>query len=144
MNYSNVLFLIDSRLKAVRVAYEPGSNRNDTTKRYREDKIGKLAVNDYVLVETETRHNATVCRVSQLGIEVDPDSEEKVGWVFGKVDLQMLDDLKAEEEQAIALLRQAENRKRKEEIRGSILALAGDDLKALPSFTIGGSQKAEG
>jgi len=131
VNSSTVLFLVNDDLRAVRVSYDDGGKSKETIKK---TFLNDLRVGEFVLVETNTRWCAAVCKIITVGVEVDFDSSDDVGWVFARVDLAELDRLKAEEQAALAIIREAEKRKRKEDLRATILAQCGNELKALPSY----------
>ena len=132
-NPSTVLFLVNDDLRAVRVSYEEGRGQETIKKTFLTD----LKVGDYVLVETETRYGATVCKVAALNVEVDFASPTKVGWVFSKIDLEQLDRLKEEETRALSIINEARKREAKAALRQTILAQCGEELKALPSYKQG-------
>lgn len=132
-NSSTVLFLVNDDLKAVRVSYEESNRSVETIKK---TFLPDLKVGDYVLVETETRWGATVCRVSALDVEVDFNSSAKIGWVFAKIDMAELDTLKEEERRALSIITEARKREAKANLRKTILAQCGDELKALPSYRV--------
>lgn len=117
-NTTTVLFLIRDDLRAIRVSYDDGKSRESIKKTFLRD----IAVGDFVTVETDTRWSATVCKVVAVDVEVDLDSTEKVGWIFGKVDMAELDRLKAVEAKSLEIIREAELRKRKRELRDTLMA----------------------
>ena len=129
LNESTVLFLVNSSLKAVRVSYEDSGRNKETIKKTFMDD---LKVGDYVLVETETRWNAAVCKVVAVNVEVDFDDEEtKVGWVFSKVDLTKLDSLREIEKGAVALIREARLREKKQTLLNTLQSHCGNELLQL-------------
>ena len=129
LNESTVLFLVNSSLKAVRVSYEDSGRNKETIKKTFMDD---LKVGDYVLVETETRWNAAVCKVVAVNVEVDFDDEEtKVGWVFSKVDLTKLDSLREIEKGAVALIREARLREKKQTLLNTLQSQCGNELLQL-------------
>lgn len=133
MNYSNVLFLISDDVRAIRVSYED-NGRNNTIKKTFDANI---KVGDYVIVETNTRYNMTVCKVVECDVEVDFDSDDQLGWIIARVDLDEFDAIKKQEEVAVAVIKESEKRDKKEALRASIMRSAGNKLKALPSFNVG-------
>lgn len=126
-----MLFLVNDDVKAVRVAYEEAGRNKETLKKTFMDD---LKVGDYVLVETDTRWQATVVKVVATGQEVDLNCTEKLGWVFAKVDMAALDDLRAEEERILAIIREAEKREAKEALKAKIMRQCGPELRQLPHF----------
>lgn len=128
MNKSTVLFLVNDSLKAVEVAYdESGQNKKTIKKTFRDD----LKVGDYVLAETNTRWNAAVCKITRINVQIDFESAEPVGWVFATVDMNQLDSLRKLEEEALLIIEEADRRKRKAEMRKTVMENCGNELAAL-------------
>ena len=60
MNYSTAIFLISDEVRAINVTYE----RDGDAKRTLFKTFSKtIKIDDYVVVETNTRHHMTVCKV---------------------------------------------------------------------------------
>lgn len=133
MNASTVLFLINDNIKGIRVSYDEGGRNKESIKK---TFIPDLKVGDHVLVETDTRYNAAVCKVTAVNVEVDLYGSEKIGWIFAKIDLTALDELRKEEEKAVFIISNAERNKLKRELRESILNNCGPELKQLSSFAV--------
>lgn len=132
MNYSTAIFLISDKARAVMVTYEEHDNAPRTM--YKTFNAN-IKVDDYVVVPTTTRHHMTVCRVAAVDVEPDFDAAKDVEWIIGTVDPADYEDLKAQEADAIAKIRSAEKRRKREELRQALIADAEDDLKALPIYT---------
>lgn len=140
MNYSLAIFLISDAARAVMVTYEDGDKADRTMFKTLDPEI---TTDDYVVVQTETRHHMTVCKVVETDVEPDFDSSRECKWIIGKVQKADFDDLKRQEDEAIQKIRSAEKRKKREELREALLADANGDLKALPIYTHGkGQEKA--
>lgn len=131
MNYSNVILLICDEARAVRVSYE--DNSKTTIKKTIDPEI---KVGDYVNVETGTRWNMTVCKVVEVDVEVDFDSDEDLGWIISKVDLAQFDDIKAQELAAIQAIKEDEKRKKRESIQEQLRGVVNPTLAALPIYTM--------
>jgi hypothetical protein len=127
MNYSNVLFLITDKLRAIRVSYEDGAKNHTIKKTF--DPLVK--VNDFVIVETNTRHNMTVCKVVAVDVEVDFNSDEQLGWIIARVDMEEFDRIKKQEMDAVSIIKEAEKAEQKQELRRKVMNIAGASLNAL-------------
>lgn len=125
MNYSTAIFLINKAVTAVKVSYDqdksqpgkPAGNLQvfktfDTT----------LSAGDFVIVPTDTRWNMTVCRVEEVGVEVDLESSAQVGWLIGRADRGNYEMVVSEEEAAISAIKSAEKRRRQEALIASLIA----------------------
>lgn len=132
MNYSTAIFLISDKARAVMATYESHEGAPRTMFKTLDPDI---AVDDYVLVPTDTRHGMTVCKVAEVDVEPDFEAADEVKWIIGTVNTKDFNDLKAQEGDAIAKIKSAEKRKKREELRQALIADAEDDLKALPIYT---------
>ena len=70
MNYSTAIFLINNHARALKVTYEDGANP-EIVKTL--DQTIKL--DDYVVVETDTRHKMTVVKVVETDVDFDLEEE---------------------------------------------------------------------
>ena len=131
MNYSQAIFLISDEARAVLVTYERGEHAEKTLFKTLDPDI---KVDDFVVVQTGTRHHMTVCKVVETDVEVDFDSAEEIKWIIGTVHTADFDALVAQENEAIARIKSAEKRKKKNELREALLADA-EELKSLPIYS---------
>jgi hypothetical protein len=125
MNYSTAIFLINKAVRAVKVSYDqdkanPGSPAGNLQLFKTFDST--LAKGDYVVVPTDTRWNMTVCRVEEVGVEIDLESSAQIGWLMGRVDRGDYDAVVVEEESAITAIKSAEKRRKQEELIASLIA----------------------
>lgn len=132
MNYSMAIFLISEDVRAVMVTYEEGEDAPRTMYKTFDKSI---KVGDYVTVPTNTRHKMTVCKVADVDIEPDVENETNVEWIIGMVDRANFEDISKQEDEAIRKIKSAEKRRKRAELRESLLADAEDDLKSLPIYT---------
>lgn len=129
-NKSNVIFLLSDEVRAMRVRYDEEYAKNKDTVKKTFDK--DLKVGDYVVVETSTRYKMTVCKIIAQDVEVDFDSNDHIGWIITKVDLEEFDQIKEQENTALAALQEAEKAKKKREMMRDLNDLkeyAGESLK---------------
>ena len=137
MNHSIAIFLISDKARAITVSYDKiveGQTPSTTMFKTLDQKIKPK---DYVVVDTDTRHGMTVCQVVEVDVEPDFDSSVPVKWIIGVVDKADADEIKRQEDDAIARIKSAEKRKKREELRDALLADAGDAVKALPIYSAG-------
>ena len=91
-----------------------------------------------MVVPTDTRHNMTVCRVENDDVDVDAylESNQDIRWIITRVDSGLHQKCLSMEEDAVRVIRSAEKRRKREELKKSILAdLKGDELVALPIYS---------
>lgn len=133
MNYSTAVFLINDHVRAVMAVYEDG----DRSKMFK-TLDASIKVDDYVVVPTDTRLKLTVCKIVEVDdVEPDFDSSVSVPWVVGKIAMEDHEALLAQEKEALDTIRQAEKRRKRDELKASIFAAQADKIKALPIATIG-------
>lgn len=132
MNYSRAIFLISDDVRAVLVTYEKDDDAPRTMYKTFDHSI---KVDDYVVVPTSTRHGMTVCKVVCVDIEPDLEEDKDVDWIIGTVDRANFEDITRQEDDAIRKIKSAEKRRKRAELRESLLADAEEDLKALPIYS---------
>lgn len=134
MNYSTAIFLISDSVRAVEATYEADTEKATAPRTVFKTLNPDIKVGDYVVVPTNTRHNMTVCKIVAVDIEIDLETTEEIAWIIGTVDRADFEDLKRQEDEAIAKIKSAEKRRKREQLRRDLLADAEDDLKALPIY----------
>jgi len=88
--------------------------------------------NDLVVVETGTRHHASVVKI--VAVDVPPvfTSSAQARWIIQRVDSADYQKLRAMEDQAVAAVKDAELRKERSDLKKTMLGDFGDTLNALP------------
>lgn len=152
MNYSTAIFLIDENVRAIAVSYEPVDLTKDTTQMkytpaYLETGKPKdaivmktmdpgIAVNDYVIVPTNTRHGMTVCRVVATDFEIDFDSSEECHWIVGKVDTAPFEELRQKEAEILAQMKEAKALARRKKLAEEMKdKMDADKLASIPTLS---------
>ena len=132
MNYSRAIFLISDDVRAVNVTYQDDEDAPRTMyKTLNQD----IKVNDYVVIPTDTRHKMTVCKVVEVDVEPDLEASSDLKWVIGVVDRANFDAIWAQEQEAIDKIKAAEKRRKRAELRETLLEDAEESIKALPIYT---------
>ena len=89
MNYSTAIFLISDDARGVLVSYETDSDGKGVKPFVLVKTLDKsISVGDHVVVETDTRHRMTVCRVEEVDAEPDFDSDQYIKWIVGTIRVQ--------------------------------------------------------
>lgn len=134
MNYSTALFLVRNDVRAVSVSYEVDAEgkgkRPFVTYKTMDPSI---AVGQYAVIPTDTRHGMTVVRVEEVDVEVDLDSSAPMNWLVGPVDVSAYQAILAAENEAVAAIKSAEKRRKQEELAAKLLA-DNPDLQRLKEF----------
>ena len=145
MDASKIVFLINDQVRLIKVSYEPLGANLDTANTSVNPPIPKLysyktldqsvKVGDYVVVETATRHNLTVCRVEEVDLDVDFDDGISLKWAYHRVDTSVIEEIKANEAEAIAAAKRAELKRKREQLREGIFAEHSEMIAGLALTT---------
>lgn len=128
MNKSTIVFLINDNVRAVRAKYEAGETApTEIFKTFDPD----IAVGDLAVVESTTRHEMTVVKVTEVDIDLDLDIQTPVRWIVQRIDQTAHKATLAQEEEAIAAVNSAEKRRKREALRASIFADQTDQIARL-------------
>lgn len=135
MNYSTAVFLINKYVRAVLGTYEAEDSAKRTLFKTLDETI---KVGDFVIVPTDTRHKMTVVKIVETDVDVDFDSTATVHWVIGRIDQEPYQKMLADEQQAIQVIKSAELRKKRDDLRAAMFADHVETLKALPIAALNG------
>lgn len=134
MNYSTAIFLINTKARAIMGIYNPEEPNKKTLYKTLDQTI---AVDDYVLVQTDTRHKMTVVKVVEIDVDFDLESSAKVSWVLSKVDLTIAENLMKLEADAISQIKKAELRQKRDNLRDALFKDHTETLKTLEIADMG-------
>lgn len=137
MNYSTAIFLINTKARAVLGVYNPDEPHKKTLYKTLDSNI---AVDDFVLVQTDTRHKMTVVKVVEVDVDFDLESSQKVTWVLSKIDLTIAEKLMGLEESAISQIKKAELRQKRDNLRDALFKDHTETLKTLEIAHMGEEQ----
>lgn len=126
MNNSTIVFLINDDVRAIKVQYEPDG---PTTLFKTFDPA--IKVDDFVVVQSGTRHMITTGKVVAVDADFDIDTSIKMDWIVGRIDMYAHEDTIRQENAAIAAVQSAEKKRKRDELRKTVLAGADDAIKAL-------------
>lgn len=133
MNYSTAVMLINTNIRAIKVTYELDTDKLRQQRYTYKTLDASIKVGDYVIVPTETRHNMTVCRVEEVDVDVDFEDSTEIKWIVDRVNKGDHDNILKEESKWIEALKQSEKRRKREEIKKSMLEMYQDEgIEKLP------------
>ncbi len=136
MNYTTAIFLVRSDIRAVAVSYEVDhEGRGVKPFVLHKTPDPSVAVGDYVIIPTDSRHRMTVARVEEIDVEIDFASQVQIGWLVGPVDRSTFEAVTAMEGEAIVAIKSAEKRRAQEELRDKLIA-DNPDLKAFETINV--------
>lgn len=138
MHHSMDILLLNPNARAIIAIYEPEpeeSKKNPNNRTMFKTLDSTIKVGDMVIVPTTTRHNMTTMKVVEVDSEPDYDSNKKIDWVIGKLDLQKYNQLVATEEEGIRKIKTKEQERKREKLRQD-LGIADEDMKKLPMAVI--------
>ena len=143
MNYSTAVMLFNADIRAVKVSYDPNDLSNGKPKSYLFKTLDPdLKVGDYVTIPTDTRHKITVGRVEEIDVEVDFDDALEIKWIVSRVPVSEYEGILKDEESWIAEMKKAQNRKKKEDIKNSMIEMYQADGASLETLAIAGRKAA--
>lgn len=132
MNYTTAIFLVSDDVRCITVTYED----HDEAPRYMFKSMDdSIKVDDYVVIPTNSRHKMTVAKVVEVDEEIDLDKDIDMKWIVGTIDTVDFENLKEQEEAAMKIIKGAERRRRRAELRAQMLDDIGEEtIKAIPIF----------
>ncbi len=137
MNYTTAIFLINKNARAIAATYESEDNAKREIFKTLDASIN---VDDMIIVQTNTRHKMTVCKVVEVDVDFDLDSTTSMGWVIGKVDNMLYQQTLAQEQQAISAIKSAELRQKRDNLRDNLLKDHLETIKMLPIAAMNGDE----
>lgn len=126
MDNSKIVFLINDQARAIEAKYEDGSN-SDVFKTL----DASIRVDDMVVVQSGTRLNMTVAKVTAVDVDVNFDSTTPIKWIVQRVNKPQFDAVLASEAEAISAVQAAELRRKKAELRKNMFADHEDSIAKL-------------
>lgn len=133
-NFSTAIFLVNPAAKAVLCSYEQDATTGKGKEPFTLFKSldPALAVGEFVVVPTDTRHGKTVVRVEKINdaASVDLESAVQVKWIIDAVKMDAYETILAQEAAGIEQIKSAELRRRREELHAKLIA-DNPDLAAL-------------
>lgn len=125
MNYTTAIFLNDkSGVRAINCIYEPDTETTKAPRKLYKSFDTTLVPGDYVNIPTQERHLMTVVQVAEVDVEVDVSIHEtslKVDWIISKVDTSKYKKVLAAEQAAIAMIKDAEKKRKSKELREKLM-----------------------
>lgn len=123
MNYSKAIFLVRDDVRAVVVSYDVDAHGKGLDLKTFKTLDTTVKVGDLVVVQSTTRHGATVCRVENVDVTIDDfENGPDVKWLMGRVDVEAHQELLAAEAGVIERIRSAEKRRKREELAAKLMA----------------------
>lgn len=123
MHKSRKIFLTDKEPRCVLAAYE---NYDDAPTKEFKTYDQSLQPGDYVIVPTDSRHNMTVIKVIEVGVEADLESTAPMDWIIGTVNTAEHETIKAREDEFLSIINAEAKRRKKEEMKETFLAGVGE------------------
>lgn len=145
-NYSNAIFLLHEKARMMLGIFEADASKDQATAKREPFKTldPTIKAGDLVVVETGSRHHASVVKIVQADVPPNFTTTEQTRWIIQRVDVEQYVQLQSMEAQAIEAVKAAELKKERNELKKTMFADYGDELNALPIITdvkINGSVK---
>ena len=138
MNYSTAVMLINENIRAVKVIYESEEKNPSQTHYLFKTLDTQIEVGDLVTIPTDTRHGLGVVKVTEVNVDVDFESGTQIKWIVDRVSTENNERILVEEKEWIDALIISEKRRKKAELRESLVDTYGDDLEKLPIASMDG------
>lgn len=141
-NYSTAVMLFNENIRAIAVSYDPVEfERTKQTWVYKTlDQT--VSEGDFVVIPTDTRHKFTVVRVEYVDVEVDFEDDTEIKWIGDRVDTCSFDEIKEKENEWIGQMKKAQVRKKKEDLKKSMIDMYADEGITTAAIVHMGSEEA--
>ncbi len=138
MDSSKIVFLINDQVRLIRVSYDKDEAQplNAIKRDYQFKTLDQtIRVDDLVIVETGTRHGLTVCKVTEVDLDVDFNDGISLKWAFARVNTEEIERIRSSEAEAITAAKRAELKKQRAALREAIFKEHEDMLSGLSMTT---------
>lgn len=135
---SAIVFLINDDVRAVKACYEDHA-APDVFK----TMDTNIKVDDILVVQSGTRHELTIVKVTEVDVEPDLHTTKPIKWVVSKVETSDLKTMLAEEGNAILTVQKAERQRKKDELRQTMFGGHTDDINTLKLANLGSEDLTE-
>lgn len=126
MDNSTIVLLINDQCRAIEAQYEDGGKVHTF-----ETLDPEIEVDDLVVVQSGTRHEMTVVKVTAVDVDINFDTERNIKWVVQRVDTGAFSAILTKEDEAIATVQRAERERKKQELRESLFKNHEAEMKRL-------------
>lgn len=136
MHKSLIAFVVDENLRGFRASYDSDGktpiHSPDNQKTYFFKSFDpSIKKGDLVVVATNTRHGMTVVRIEEVDVEPDYDANIEVKWILSTVKLDAYKAMVEREDYIIEKVQTAEKRRKRKELRASLMDSESEDLAKL-------------
>lgn len=118
MHPSRIVFLINDAVTAVKAKYDDTATEREVVFK---TMLENVAVGDLLVVQAGTRLGFTTVKVTEIDVEPDLTDNTEIRWAIQKVDMKAAEEFLAEEKEAIATVQAAERKRKKAELRATML-----------------------
>lgn len=135
-NYSNAIFLLHDKARMMLGIFEADAPNAETAKREPFKTFDPtIKAGDLVVVETGTRHHASVVKIVKADVAPNFHTTELTRWIISKIDLAAYLKFQQMETEAIEAVKQAELKKERADMKKTMMGDFKDELENLPLVT---------
>lgn len=134
MNLSVAVFLFNKAVRGVLASYQPPAEGAVPKTEFFKTLDPDLAVGDFAIVPTQTRHGMTVVRIEEVDVDPPYDADEHADWIIDRVDRGDYEITLAQESKAIKQIKTGAVERRREQLAQDMLAGVKDKVGTLPIF----------
>ncbi len=121
--------------------FEPADKPGTVKRTFFKTLDHTIALGDYLVVPSNTRHNMTTVKVVGVDVECDLADQTPVDWVIGKIDRRAYEALVAKEGEMLNVIRSAEKKKMRAELKATVFAdVPEDQIKTLAIANMSNAQ----
>ena len=138
---SRKIFVTNENVKGLLAIYdfEPADKPNTAKRTFFKTLDDTIAVGDYLVVPSGTRHRMTTVKVVEIDVECDLADQTPVEWVIGRIDRRAYETLITREGEMLNVIRSAEKKKMRDELKAAVFAdVPEDQIKTLAIANMGG------
>ena len=104
---SRKIFVANENVRGILAIYEhePADKPNSASRTFFKTLDDTIAVGDFLIVPSKTRHNMTTVKVVDVDVECDLANQTPVDWIIGKIDRRAYETVLSKEGEMLAVIR---------------------------------------
>lgn len=144
---SRKIFLANNNVRGVLAIYDAPAPKGEQQPKqvFFKTLDQKVAVDDFCVVPSATRHCMTTVKVVAVDVEVDLASQEPVSWIIGRINRAPFERTLAQEAEMLNMIKAAEKAKMVDELKATVFANVDESkIKGLDIAKADGALLIEG
>lgn len=125
MHNSNLILLVDESMRVIKAQYEPKGKSE-----YFKTRDANIAVDDYIVTQTHSRHEMTVAKVTAVDVNPDLDTVGEIRWAVQRIDYETYQADCAAEATMIDRIQEKKRAEKRAELRKTMVGDFGENPAA--------------